>query len=218
MNLLHSESLSGGARCEDILLRTWVLLQTKLLTTQCLTLPDEIDTLVQAVYEEQVDVPESLRERLDKSLVAADGEVIAHRGQANQAIIGFPDDASWNDPARFVLYDEDEPGVHKTLMVKTRLGEDSIVVIPIFSDDEFSSATTPDFDQAKRWYLQAVSISRKGVVNKLRALGVPEGWKKSPLLRNCFPLTLDVQGRWTADAKVRLDDDLGLVYEPKEAE
>lgn len=199
---------------EDILLHTWILLRNK----QSLTLPDEIDILVQAVYEEKIDVPESLRERLDKSSVAEDGEVIAHRGQANQAIIGFPDDASWNDPARFVLYDEDEPGVHRTLMAKTRLGEDSIVVIPLFLDDEFSSIATPDFDQAKWWFLQAVSISRKDVVRKLRAFGVPEGWKKSPLLRNCFPLMLDAQGCWIEDAKVRLDDDLGLVYEPKEGE
>jgi CRISPR-associated endonuclease/helicase Cas3 len=204
----------GAVYREDILLRTWMLLQTK----QSLRLPDEIDTLVQAVYEERVDVPESLQERMKESLVVEDGEVIAQRGQANQAIIGFPDDASWNDPARFILYDEDEPGVHRTLMVKTRLGEDSIVVIPLFSDDEFSSVATPRSDYAKRWFLQAVSISRKGVVNKLRALGVPEGWKQSPLLRNCFPLTLDTQGRWSEDAKVRLDDDLGLVYEPKEAE
>ncbi len=199
---------------EDILLRTWILLQNK----QSLTLPDEIDTLVQAVYEEKVDVPESLRERLEKSLATEDGEVIAHRGQANQAIIGFPDDASWNDPARFVLYDEDEPGVHRTLIAKTRLGEDSIIVIPLFPDAEFSSAAIPDFDRAKRWYLQAMSISRKCVVNKLRALSVPEGWKKSSLLRNCFPLILDMRGCWTEDANVRLDDDLGLVYEPEETE
>ncbi len=204
----------GAVYREDILLRTWILLRTK----QSLTLPEEIDTLVQAVYEEKVDIPESLRERLEKSLEAEDGEVIAHKGQANQAIIGFPDDASWNDPARFVLYDEDEPGVHKTLMAKTRLGEDSVIAIPLFSDDEFSSEVIPDFDQAKRWYLQAVSISRKDVVRKLRVPGVPEGWKKSPLLRNCFALTLDTQGCWTEDAKVRLDDDLGIVYEPKEAE
>ena len=63
-----------------------------------------------------------------------------------------------------------------------------------------------------------MSVSRKGVVKKLQALGVPEAWKKSTLLRNCFPLVLDAQGFWTKDAKVRLDDDLGLVYEPKEAE
>ena len=58
----------------------------------------------------------------------------------------------------------------------------------------------------------------KGVVKKSKAMGVPEGWKKSPLLRNCFPLALDAHGRWSEDAKVRLDDDLGLVYEPKDAE
>lgn len=195
---------------EDILLRTWCLLQTK----QCLILPDEIDLLVQVVYEERVDVPESLRERLEKSLLSEDGEVFAHRGQANQAIIGSPDDASWNDPAKFVLYDEDEPGVHRTLMAQTRLGEDSVVAIPLWPEDGFSREATPS--QAKQWFLRAVSLTRKGVVKNLQKLGVPEGWKKSPLLRNCFPLLLDADGRWKEDKKVRLDNDFGIVYEPKE--
>jgi CRISPR-associated endonuclease/helicase Cas3 len=204
----------GDMYREDLLLRTWSLLSER----QNLTLPDEIDVLVQAVYEEQVDVAESLRERLEKALEAGDGKAFAHMGQANQAIIGFPDDASWNDPARFVLYDEDEPGVHRTLMAQTRLGEDSIVAIPLLMEDGFHPETTPDFEQAKKWFLRAVSLSRKGVVMKLRMLGVPEGWKISPLLRNCFPLVLDAEGRWLEDARVRLDDDLGLVYETKEAE
>ncbi|MCI0421209.1 MAG: CRISPR-associated helicase Cas3', partial [Acidobacteria bacterium] len=204
----------GAVYREDILLRTWSLLRAR----QKLTLPDEIDALVQAVYEEQVDVPESLRERLEKALMASDGEAIAHKGQAHQAIIGFPDDASWNDPARFVLYDEDEPGVHRTLMAQTRLDEGSIVAIPLVPEDGFLPETTPDFAHAKEWFLRAVSLSRKGVVKKLQALGVPEGWKKSALLRNCFPLVLNDQGRWSEDAIVRLDDDLGLVYEPKETE
>ncbi|MGH9894561.1 MAG: CRISPR-associated helicase Cas3', partial [bacterium] len=50
----------GAVYREDVLLRTWSLLRAR----QNLTLPDEIDTLVQAVYEEHVDVPESLQERL----------------------------------------------------------------------------------------------------------------------------------------------------------
>ena len=185
---------------------------------QQLTLPDEIDDLVQAVYEERVDVPESLRERLDKAVMVGEGEAITKRGQANQAIMGLPDDASWNDPARFVLYDEDEPvciepswrrpGSVKTQLSLFRYGRktDSIPEAP------------PDFARAKQWFLRAVSLSRKGVINSLRALGVPEGWKKSPLLRNCFPLELDAQGRWIGDVTLRLDDDLGVVYESKEAE
>lgn len=204
----------GAVYREDILLRTWSLLHAR----QNLALPDEIDSLVQAVYEERVDVSESLRERLDKALMAEDGEAIAHTGQAHQAIIGLPDDASWNDPARFVLYDEDEPGVHRTLMAQTRLGKDSIVAIPLWLEDGFGPEVVPDFTQSKPWFLRAVSLSRKGLVKKLQKQGVPEGWKKSPLLRNCFPLILDEHGRWAEDETVRLDDDLGLVYEPKEAE
>ena len=204
----------GKVYSEDILLRTWNLLRGK----QQFTLPDEIDALVQAVYEEQVGVPESVQDRLDKALMTSDGKMIAHTGQANQAIIGFPNDASWNDPARFVLYDEDEPGVHRTLMAQTRLGEDSVVVIPLWSEDSYDSNVIPDFDQSKTWFLRAMSLTRDGVVQKLRKLGVPEGWKESPLLRNCFPLRLSEDGRWIENATVRLDNDLGLVYEAKESE
>ena len=199
---------------EDLLLRTWSLLHTQ----KNLTLPDEIDTLVQAVYEEQVDVHSSLQQRLNQAMMAGEGDVVAYKTQANMAIIGFPDDASWNDPARFVLYDEDEPGVHKTLMAQTRLGEDSVVVIPLYLGDECNLEITPDFSQAKQWFLRALSLARKGVVKKLKQSGVPEGWKSSPLLRNCYPLRLDEQGCWMEDKTVRLDDELGLVYETKEAE
>jgi CRISPR-associated endonuclease/helicase Cas3 len=206
----------GKVYREDILLSTWCLLREE--KRQTLVLPDEIDTLVRKVYEEQVKIPESLLERSNSALVDGEGEAITKHGQANQAIIGFPDDASWNDPGRFVLYDEDEPGVHRTLMAQTRLGEDSVIAILLWFNDGFSPGTTPDFSQAKRWFLRAISLSRKGVVGKLKNIGVPEGWKKSSLLRNCFPLLLDAQNCWTEDLKVRLDDDLGLVYESKEEE
>lgn len=204
----------GAVYREDILLRTWSLLSTR----HILTLPDEIDTLVQMVYEEQVGVPEHLQDRLFKALLEGDGEDVAKHGQAHQAIIGFPDDASWNHPERFVLYDEDEPGVHRTLMARTRLGNDSIVAIPLFPEDGFHPDITPNFYQAKKWFLRALGLSRKGVVKKCKSLGMPEGWIKSPLLRNCFPLILDAQNCWIEDAMVMLDDDLGLLYKTKEVE
>lgn len=205
----------GSVYREDILLRTWILLREG--QRKVLTLPDDIDRLVQQVYEEQVEIPEFLVERMNKAL-QAEGEAISHRQQANMAIIGLPDDASWNDPARFVLYDEDEPGVHRTLMAKTRLGEDSVLVIPLWLEDGFDSMATPDFDQSKAWFLRAVSLTRERVVRKLRQSGVPEGWKEASLLRTCFPLQLTADGRWTEDPTVRIDEDLGLVYEAKESE
>lgn len=194
---------------EDILLRTWSLLQNR----QELTLPDEIDHLVRAVYEEEVDVPESLLKRLDRAMAEGEGKSMAEKGQANHAIIGLPEDASWNDPARFILYDEDETGVHRTLMAQTRLGEESVVVIPLFPADAFTPEVIPDFQTVKQWYTRAVSLARKGIVAKLRGMGVPEGWKKSSLLRNCFPLLLNPDGKWVEDERIRMDNDLGIVFE-----
>jgi len=199
---------------EDILLRTRSLLRGK----ATLQLPDEIDTLVACVYEEVVEVDASLEARLDRAMQDALGKEYAYVGEAHQAIIGLPDDASWKTGARFTLYDDDEPGVHASLKVKTRLGEDSIVVVPLCDVDAFDPAITPDFATAKAWFLRAMSVSRKNIVMRLRKqdYGVPEGWRQSALLRNAYPLRLDAAKRWIEDPDVQLSSELGLVYSNKE--
>jgi CRISPR-associated endonuclease/helicase Cas3 len=197
---------------EDLLLRSWALLKTR----ESLNLPDEIDPLVQVVYEALDDaVPETLRERLASAECEAEGKTFASRGQANQEFIGFPDDASWNDSARFVKGDEDEPGLHPTLIAQTRLGEPSLLAIPLFPGEE--QRTEPDHAQAKTLAMRAVSLSRRRVTSRLFANGVPKTWLASPLLRNSFPLILDENGCWVDDPTVRLDEELGLVYGTKEA-
>ncbi len=199
---------------EDVLLRTRSLLRGKI----TLQLPDEIDALVATVYEEEIPVEESLEARLDRAMQDALGTEYAQTGAANQVIIGLPDDASWKSGARFTLYDDDEPGVHASLKVKTRLGEDSVVAIPLWEGDDYDAVATPDFAQAKDWFLRAMSLARKGVVKRLQAKGVPEGWKQSALLRNAYPLELDAEARWIEDSRVQLSDELGLIYHNKETE
>lgn len=203
----------GKVYREDLLLRTWSLLRKR----ESITVPDDIDPMVKAVYEEEVDIPELLRPRLEKATVVAEGEMSAHRTQAHMSVIGLPDDASWNDPARFVLYDEDQPDVHRTLMAQTRMGQDSLLAVPILPDDSFQPDAGPDASQAKQWFRRTISLSRPNVVKALRKLGVPKGWERSPLLRTCHALTLNGENRWTAMSSVRLDDELGLVYEATEA-
>ena len=146
------------------------------------------------------------------------GEQYAQISAANQAIIGLPDDASWKTGAHFTLYDDDDPGVHPSLKVRTRLGEDSVVVIPLFEADALDPTITPDFGKAKAWFLRAMSLSRKSVVKSLQAKCTPEGWRQSPLLRNAHPLLLDDDARWVEDGSVWLSEELGLVYENKEIE
>ena len=202
----------GAVYREDVLLRTWCLLRDR----PNLHLPGDIDRLVTAVYEEDVVIPESLQPRLQKALEEGEGKIYAQTSVANKAIIGFPDDASWNDPARFSLYDEGEPCVHRTLMAQTRLGEDSVVAIPLWEADAFDAAVEPDFAKAKSWFLRAMSLSSKRIVKPLQKAGVPEGWEKSALLRNAYPLRLDADSCWIDDTHVCLTDDLGLVYVTEE--
>lgn len=196
---------------ESVLLRTWCLLRQS--AHRRITLPDDIDTLVQAVYEENVPIPAVLQARLDKALVESDGDGICKTQQAHSAIIGLPDDASWDDPARFVLYDENDPFVHRTLAAQTRLGDESLTVIPLGPADGFDSLWEPSFEQAKAWSGLALRVGRKSLVKQLKAQGIPEPWQQSPLLRNHFPLHLDTSGRWLADPSVRLDAAQGLIYD-----
>lgn len=194
---------------EAILLRTWLLLKGR----PSISLPKDIDTFVQTAYDGETDVPEFLRERMDNA-EAQYGKTLAEQQQANQAIIGLPDDASWKSD-KFILSDEDESGIHRGLMAKTRLGKDSVMAVPLFPGDNYRPDNTVA-DMEIEWFARAVSLSRKGVVAKLKSAGIPDSWKKSPLLRNCFPLILDADGHWSADITVRLDEDLGIVYGTKE--
>ncbi len=130
----------------------------------------------------------------------------------------MPEDGSWQATNRLYLYDDDEPDVHSTLIAQTRIGTDSVTAIPVFPTDSYNAAVTPDFSKTKEWALRAVSLSRKAVIKKLRSAGIPEGWKKNPLLRNSYPMILDNEFRWIVNKEVFLDRELGIVYEPKEDE
>ncbi len=179
---------------EALLLQTWILLHWRTV----LTLPDEIDELVQAVYEERVECPGSLQERLDRARLAEDGDMMALRNLANRAIIGLPDDASWNQPDIFVLFDEDEPGVHRTLMAQTRIGKDSVIAIPLWQSDGLTLTVSP-ISIRQRMVPAFGNLSRTSVVKSSKPWGA-EGWKSSTFLRTAS-LAVDLGGKRTLNER-----------------
>ncbi|HNX77247.1 MAG TPA: CRISPR-associated helicase Cas3' [Candidatus Rifleibacterium sp.] len=198
---------------EDLLIRTW----NRLRNQNVIRLPADIDCLVNDVYECNDDgLPAELLNRLDRAECDGAGRQLAYRQQASLEFIGFPDDDSWNDTARYAKADEDEPGLHKSLVAQTRLGEQAVMVVPVFSNDDENLKSRLSMLEAKQFFLKAISITRAGVVKTLVAKGVPENWQKSPLLRNCYPLLLDEKNRWIDDQNVELNDELGLIYGTKE--
>ena len=200
----------GEVYREDLLLRTWCLLSGR----EFLQLPHEIDGLVRAVYEEEVSVPSFLQERMDAAMTKGEGLAAAYRTFAHQAVIEL---GNW-EADRYLQNDEDDPGHHPSLTAKTRLGERSVTVVPIRAGDRFEPTAEPKPDQARAWSMSSLNLSRKGVVDRLIDLGVPEGWLHSPLLRHTYAMVLNRDGRWVEDPTVQLDEELGLCFETKEVE
>jgi CRISPR-associated endonuclease/helicase Cas3 len=200
----------GKVYREDLLLRTWCLLKGR----EALDLPEEIDDLVRVVYEydERLVVPAFLRDRMAAAVVEGEGLHSAHRTFAHQAVIDL---GNW-EADRFLQEDEDDPGRHPSLTARTRLGEPSVVAVPLDGGAGFDLSAEPGLDQARAWSRASLSLSRKGVVQRLLQLGVPEGWRRSPLLRHAHAMVLDADGRWVENPSVCLDKELGLCFEAKE--
>ena len=203
-----------------ILLRTWALLRHEIR----LTLPGDIDRLVQAVYGDEP-LPGDLEEEVCARIeIESYGE---YRAKVNmQRTMSFniaidpaeEPQCAYNGKPR-----GSEEGEGVGLENKTRLGAESITLIPLESvaggwcvrlgEAAFSLDSALPDALARRLYNRQLKVSRSALVKRFKCDQLPAAFEH-PLLRNCFPLPLQ-QGRYVQDGlRLRLDDLLGLVYEP----
>ena len=205
-----------------ILLRTWALLRHE----QCLMLPADIDRLVQAVYSDEPlpqDLDDQARERIE---IESYGEYLARVQKERRESFNIAIDPA-EEPQ--VAYNGkprgSEEGEGVGLENKTRLGAESITLIPLEVVDgglcvrPGEPAFAPDQPLtdtlARQLYNRQLKVSRSAMVKRFRCDPLPAAFEH-PLLRNCFPLPLQ-QGRYAQDGlRLRLDELLGLVYEPNE--
>jgi CRISPR-associated endonuclease/helicase Cas3 len=186
-------------------------------------LPEDIDRLVQDVYSrdpfEEEDRPELLA-TLDRAL----GDHYAEIQKQRQRAIDVAIDAEAEPQTAYQQHpranEEREAG---GVPVVTRLGDDSLTAVPVLvADDGWRLfATDPPFDPgallddglARRIFARQVRISRKGVLHALLALPPPKAFDEHPLLRHLRPLPLREGAAELGRLRVRLDPDLGIVYE-----
>lgn len=193
----------GAVYREDLLLLSWIQWR-KLVSVK---LPDDIDRLVTDVYEKNVSVPPELEERYRKAEDEAEGKTLAHGTLAAMAGIGHPDEF-FESLASDIVFDDDDVllgGTKKS--APTRLGDTSVTAIVIPAGAGLDPAAV------EKLYCRALSITRKSIINKLHAIGIPKEWIRSSLLRNAYPFTCNPDGSWTEEPSVRLDPELGLCYE-----
>jgi CRISPR-associated endonuclease/helicase Cas3 len=209
------------------LLRTWQLLRTR----RSIILPQDYRTLVEAVYGDTAPSPEDVRlAEAWRELQTKEQLAIS---EAETRLLLSPEnseDLLCSQMASVALFEEDEGGT-AWIVARTRMGEESITVIPLELDaPDLASAKRARVSDQEEWLSLAdpapreiqlrllrrsVRVSRQDAVRALRntRTSLPPLFRESPLLRSGCLLGLH-RGCARVDALTfRLDPDLGLVIE-----
>lgn len=222
-----------------ILYKTWEALRG----LERLTLPDDIDPLVQRVYdgaELSLELSSEARQKIAEHQDEFDRQALVDRKDSEAAVISHLMGGELQLREAVQSREEDDPPDGRPIAL-TRKGEGSVTVIPLFEiggqlflDRE---ATRPyDPKQPAQTFMRAVRLSRVSVVGNTnpkrrvpsalerhnRELGIDrrfKAWEKDALLRNCVPLILDAQGKAViGKTEVSLHHELGVVYRKLEAQ
>lgn len=205
-----------------ILGRTWALLSRE----SILTLPEDIDRLVQAVYGSSA-LPDDLGEQVLEFIEEQSfGAHLAQQQDQTQKASNIaidpaqePHNAYLNKPRG------NEEGEGLGLKNRTRLGDDSIGLVPVHvvadgwslepAGPVFNPATELPDALARSLYARQLSVSRKALTAHFGSVGVPPSFAEHPLLRHLKPLPLRDGVYEHADLGMRLQltPELGLLLE-----
>lgn len=208
-----------GIYDEFILYRTWAFASRE----RRWQLPVDIDRMVQLVYGNG-ELPEGLdAATLKKIEEGAYGKRLADVGKKRQLAHNASLDArsamadAYNGRPR-----GNEEGEFDGLRNVTRLGPDSLLVVPLHTDgnswrlhpssEPFDLALPPGPDLAHALVQRQLRLSRHDVVQALRDGATPAGWAEHPWLRHVKALALSDGSCTLGQTTVGLDDALGITY------
>lgn len=206
-----------------ILGRTWALLTHE----SELRLPQDIDRLVQAVYDRDHPLPDNLNAQAIEFIeTQAYGEFCAstktQRQLAANIVIDPASEAHGAYADKLRGHEVDESGLG--LANATRQGEESVTLVPVHvaadglwhvdpRDAGFDPARSLTDTTARGLYGRQVKVARKRLVKHFQGQVRPTSFEEHALLRHMWPLCLRCDGRSQDESvSVRLDRELGLVY------
>ncbi len=213
-----------------VLLRSWLALRS----CATIALPGDIDRLVQEVYASSE--PDGLTPELLAALRHAK-TLLANRDDASgsaaaYAVFGEADESGWLDNANPTRRndDTDDPQADDDrFMPTTRQGPPSVTVIPVYLREgrywldaagkvPVRFTGTIGREEAIAHYRRSVRLSNFQVVHNIERHVSGEGvsltnWQKAPLLAHCQPLILRDGRALVGKQAIRLDAELGVVYE-----
>lgn len=205
-----------------IFLRTWLFLKD----LPVLQLPSDIDRYVQMVYDAPEDVPSELEPLISQDMLSnLQGDYLGKNQFQHQLARNIALDPRSEDPS--IAYAErllaEETGEGCGIEAKTRLGPESVTVVPLWcgSSGWSTSQDGPAFDPlvplgdawAKTLYSRQIKVSRQNVVKFFKGCERPICFSEHPWLRDMYPLLLGADGHAESGLGLRLDSKLGLVYD-----
>jgi CRISPR-associated endonuclease/helicase Cas3 len=204
-----------------ILGRTWALLKNETL----LRLPQDIDRLVQWVYDSQQELPDGLEAAVWKRIEIDQlgdyrSKVRDQQQRAATIAIDPSDEAHRVYDGKPRGHEEDEHGLGLTN--STRLGPPSITLVPVrvgsdgrwyVHDGEagFDPVRPVDAATARALYNRQIKVSHRSVVKHFEGREAPAAFAEHPLLRHMQALCLHQGVAVDPGLRVFLDVELGLV-------
>ncbi|WP_324715608.1 CRISPR-associated helicase Cas3' [Carboxydochorda subterranea] len=208
-----------------VLLMSWWALRR----AQIVRIPEDLEALVEQVYDAPIpgNLPPDMAAWFEEARSLCERQQSDQRAWAHHSAISNPSELLADVPTDILalsdLDDDEETPVSQTPL--TRYGEPSVMVIPLHRVGNrlaldaagVSPAQTdevPENEQALRLFLRSVRLGRPEVYRALVKTQPPAGWARHPLLRRMRVLEL-LDGRARIGRTVvRLDPELGVVYEP----
>jgi CRISPR-associated endonuclease/helicase Cas3 len=191
---------------EHILLRSWLALRDR----EAITVPDDVEPLIEATYGSRPDVPHELIDVWQRSEVRfkEDGDRDKRKAKGSHVPKLTEDQPEDGDDALLLMSymradQDDEPDLHPDALARTRLGPPSITTVILTADEaeRFRAMMNPNpgqylsRDDTRDLLSRAVSLSDARIVRILKATGPPPAWKESPFLRHYCLIRLGPDNR-----------------------
>lgn len=205
---------------EYILRLTWRALANR----KVIQLPADYRPLIQAVYS---DAEPAMNDPLREAWDGLQAKCANAAAEARQRVLpGADPEWSFCGRAAQLSFEEREDSA-AWMVARTRLGEESLTVIPLicegnrarpWPDGEAARLDGPlTLERQKRWMLHSIRLGHRSAVMALKSAKepLPALFAESGLLKECVPLWLtDGQARLSFDRgvmRLTLDPQLGLV-------
>lgn len=210
-----------------ILLRSYLALREHLQSREqpTLTLPDDIEPLVEAVYGDDVRCPAGASAALQADWDSTLGELVAAQAREElEAKNRYIQHTRLDDELAAVVRhprEEDAPELPAALRGLTRLADETVSVVCLSGTVErplvrpggapINLRRKPSREEVEELLRRSVSLSDRRIVALLKDQPSPSPWGEIPLLRHYRHMIFDAHGiAFVGPYRVRLDPDLGI--------